>query len=76
VSTANVGGEKALLFPPKKAKGENGRGFDATAPSLFWHKVCCLKSEGIAEGGMSRGKNFVFAGSGNVFVVFFGIGYR
>jgi hypothetical protein len=32
-SNANVGGEKALLFPPKKAKGENGRGFEATAPS-------------------------------------------
>jgi hypothetical protein len=39
VSNANVGGEKALLFPPKKAKGENGRGFDGTTPSPLEKKT-------------------------------------
>jgi hypothetical protein len=35
----------------------------------MWHEVCCKKNEGFAEGGVSRGKNLVFAGSGHVFIV-------
>jgi hypothetical protein len=62
--------------PPLARRDKGGVFWTQLARASFGTKFAALEAKRLPEGGMSRGKNLVFAGSLDVSLVFSGIRKR